>query len=82
MHINDLDALALRLRLDDEFKGKDEKVYVTAVKDGKKFYMGNGFIEDKRRAFPYRYDSHKVGDQIFQAAMNGMFLGVERVTED
>ena len=81
MHIDDLKALAHRVSIDTEFRGKDEKVYVTAVKDGKKFYMGNGFIEDKRRAFPYRYDSHDVGGQIFQAAMNGMFLGVERVED-
>jgi len=52
-------------------------VFVTTTKDGVKLYMGNGFQPEKRRAFPYHYDMDKVGDQVFQVALQGIRLDVE-----
>jgi hypothetical protein len=57
---------------------KDSLVLVTTTKDGKKLYMGNGFVEDKRRAFPFRYTTDGVATQIMQVAMQvGVVLDVE-----
>ena len=75
MNKQSIDAIARRVRHDAAFAGKT--VLVTAAKDGVKMYMGNGFVEDKRRAFPYDYTSDGVADQVFQVGLMGMALDVE-----
>ena len=77
MHINEVIGFARKVTLDTRFAGKNARVFITAIKDGTKYYMGNGFVTDRRRAFPYHYDDDKVGDQIEQAAGLGMELSVE-----
>ena len=73
-----IDMVAKRIHLDAAFTGKI--VLVTAMKDGVKMYMGNGFQPDKRRAFPYDYTNDKVGDQVFQAGLMGMTLEIEEAS--
>jgi len=75
MTAQEIEAVARRANLDKEFTGK--MVFVTTTKDGVKLYMGNGFQPEKRRAFPYHYDMDKVGDQVFQVALQGIRLDVE-----
>lgn len=66
-----------------EYGEKDTLVLVTTTKDGVKLYMGNGFRPEKRRAFPFRYTTDKVAEQVMTVACRvGVVLDVEPYTKD
>jgi len=74
MHVHEIQGMAARAAADKAFAGKDTIVHIYGEPDGVKTYIGRDGkpTTDKALAFPYRYDSDKVSDQLFQIICAGL----------
>lgn len=81
MHINDINAFALKTGLNERFAGRNARVMVVLPKDGQRHYISRqgGTTTNKAEAFVYHYDRDSVADQCEQVVQ---LMGVTPEVEE